>query len=83
MGLVPAGAYQNRSYAKNDVMLAELPEYLTDLVFDPQTSGGLLASVEEKYAEDILHGFAQQGLAGQAAVIGRVLQKDKKYLHLL
>lgn len=83
MGLVPAGAYQNRSYAKNDVMLAELPEYLTDLVFDPQTSGGLLASVEEKYAEDILRGFAQQGLAGQAAVIGRVLQKDKKYLHLL
>ncbi len=49
MGIIPAGAYGNRNWidcgatVEGDVELA-----LTDVMFDPQTSGGLLISVPEK-----------------------------------
>ena len=49
MGIIPAGAYGNRNWidcgatVEGDVELA-----LTDVMYDPQTSGGLLISVPEK-----------------------------------
>jgi len=43
MGLVPAGAYANRDYYSAWVKVdSALPETIKDLMFDPQTSGGLL-----------------------------------------
>lgn len=55
MGLVPAGAYNNRDYLKKLVKLHEtVSESAADLLFDPQTSGGLLISVSEREAERLL-----------------------------
>ena len=51
MGLVPAGAYRNRDFCRDSVRFdAEIPEDLKDVLFDPQTSGGLLFSVAAKDA---------------------------------
>ncbi len=51
MGLVPAGAYRNRDFASPDITMKQTAaEPLLDILYDPQTSGGLLIAVAEKYA---------------------------------
>ena len=55
MGFVPAGAYRNREYVKGKAFLPEtLTRAMADILFDPQTSGGLLISVAEKDAKSLL-----------------------------
>lgn len=72
MGLVPAGAYRNREYLGDKVVFDEqVPERHRDLLFDPQTSGGLLISVPEEKAEELLARLEEGGVVG-AAVVGRV-----------
>ena len=51
-----------------------------DLVFDPQTSGGLLAAVPAEEAESIVSQLKEAGLPG--AVIGEVADREEKALML-
>jgi selenide,water dikinase len=68
-GLVPAAAYANRkSYESISVIHDNVELALSDLIFDPQTSGGLLLSVKESDAESLIHDLTKSGLA--AANIG-------------
>ncbi len=49
MGIIPAGAYSNRKYLEDKIKISEgVPLEITDIMFDPQTSGGLLISIPEK-----------------------------------
>ena len=69
MGLVPAGAYRNRDFFGPRVALDDaLPLDLTDVLFDPQTSGGLLLAMGEKDAERLAGALRDEGLP--ATVIG-------------
>jgi selenide,water dikinase len=47
-----------------------------DLLFDPQTSGGMLIGVASRDADDVLRELSQRGF-GSAAVIGSVLARPK------
>lgn len=54
MGLVPAGRYSNEAYLGEDINLSEdISEIMEDILFDPQTSGGLLISVSEDKIEEL------------------------------
>ncbi len=76
-GLIPGGLYRNRDFRKNMVDIAkEVPQYLADILFDPQTSGGLLISVTASKAPRLLEKLHQEGVAA-AAVIGEVVAKPK------
>ncbi len=77
MGLVPAGAYRNRDYFKDRVVAEGVDEQYVDLAYDPQTSGGLLFSVNEKYAEEIMKRL-KESLDTDFALVGRVIEKQKK-----
>ena len=48
MGLIPAGAYNNRAFLEPRVAVGEdIPLWLEDILYDPQTSGGLLLALPE------------------------------------
>lgn len=70
MGLNPAGLYRNREYRLEMVDLDEdVPEALADLLFDPQTSGGLMFAVAAEAVKPILSRLQSAGIV-HARVIG-------------
>ena len=55
MGMIPAGAYRNREYAEPGVAIrASVTRAMQDILYDPQTSGGLLIAVAESIAPALL-----------------------------
>ena len=82
MGLVPAGSYKNREYSGHMVDIGDATETDIDLLYDPQTSGGLLISVAPEYADDIMNAFEAHGLETRASRIGTVREADEKWIYL-
>ena len=81
MGLIPAGAYRNRQFAEAGVQVCgNISLALQDLLYDPQTSGGLLMAIPEAEAAQCLAELRQQ--MPQAAIIGYVTEKEDVYLKL-
>lgn len=73
MGMIPGGLYRNRDYRKSMVEIGPgVNEYLADILFDPQTSGGLLISVSEDKALGLIDRLHEAGVK-EAAVIGKVV----------
>ncbi|MGN0335308.1 MAG: selenide, water dikinase SelD [Lachnospiraceae bacterium] len=73
MGFIPAGAYRNRDYAGPGIEVSgNISRAMQDILYDPQTSGGLLISVSEKDAYDLLHELTESGVA--AKIIGEVTE---------
>ncbi len=81
MGLVPAGAYANREYLKAVVFDSVVPENIRDLLYDPQTSGGLLISMPENQVEELLQAMRSAGIVA-ASLIGRVSNKGRGQIHV-
>ena len=81
MGLVPAGAYANREYLKAVSFDPAVPENIRDLLFDPQTSGGLLISIPAGQADALLADMKASGVEC-AACIGRVSGKGTGKIHV-
>ncbi len=66
------GARETREYTEDSVSLPEnLDPWRNEVLFDPQTSGGLLLSVRQEQADDLVKKLQDSGLE-QAAVIGSV-----------
>ncbi len=82
MGLVPGGAYKNRKYFESKSQLENIEEVYLDLLFDPQTSGGLLVSVPSIYVDSIMHDLECK-VETSCAVIGKVTEKQDKYIILI
>ncbi len=82
MGLVPAGAYRNRQHSGKMVDTSRVEEHYIDLLYDPQTSGGLLISVAPEYVEEIMKEFEQKEMDTKVSVIGKVIEKSDKWIRL-
>lgn len=73
MGLVPAGAYRNRDFYQHLVRFESSVETLSRIIlFDPQTSGGLLICISRDDGEKLLAALKERGISG-AALIGEVI----------
>jgi selenide,water dikinase len=73
MGLIPAGAYNNRDFRGSFVdFAASVPQNVQDLFFDPQTSGGLLIAVAAGAAEQLVTALKAKGI-DCAAIAGEVI----------
>ena len=70
MGILPAGMYRNRTFAEPMVDAGTVELAVQDVLYDPQTAGGLLIACDPADA-DALYG-ALQGAAPSAQRIGTV-----------
>jgi selenide,water dikinase len=73
LGLNPGGLYKNRDFYLKDVNFAStIPDYLKDILFDPQTSGGLFISVSPRKSKRLLDRLVEAGIDA-AAIVGEVI----------
>ena len=78
MGIIPAGTYNNMSYVKDKVLFKrEFEDEI--LLFDAQTSGGLLIAVKEKDAQRLLNELKDTGY-DYSSIVAQVVKKEKKSL---
>lgn len=77
MGLVPGGTQRNREFRLNMIEQAyEIGDDMWNILFDPQTSGGLLISVPAREAEALLQNLHRNSIK-DAAIIGEVVGEPK------
>jgi selenide, water dikinase len=78
MGLIPAGAYKNKEFRESMIDFTEtVVRSVQDVLFDPQTSGGLLISVGSDQADALVKALWDAGNS-DTAEIGEVLKDPKE-----
>jgi selenide, water dikinase len=77
MGMVPAGTYRNKEFRSKMVDAAGIGDVMLDILFDPQTSGGLFISVGPDKAGLLLAKLKEAGVT-DAAIIGEVVSHPKQ-----
>lgn len=82
MGLIPEGAYRNRSFIEDKVDFGDTEDYLLDIFCDPQTSGGLLLSVTPEDGKQIMKDFETVQMETVCRIIGRVVEREEKLIKL-
>lgn len=71
MGIIPAGAYSNYDYLSQKIISKPTISRSTlDILSDPQTSGGLLISVRESKAQEMLRAMSE--ITPWARIVGQV-----------
>jgi selenide, water dikinase len=81
-GLLSGATYANRKYVGEAVNFAENVELAEqDLLFDPQTSGGLLIACPQDQAERLVE-LARQRLGTPCAIIGQVGSNATPQVHV-
>jgi selenide, water dikinase len=83
MGLIPGGAYSNRDYfsCRLDLDPAVSP-VLLDLLYDPQTSGGLLIALPPEGAEKLVRAL-QQGRNLDPRIVGEVVESPQGKIRIV
>lgn len=77
MGMIPGGAYKNREFREHMIEFSsEVDRVTQDILFDPQTSGGLLISLDSNHAPSLLEHLKSSGIQN-AAIIGEVVTADQ------
>ena len=76
-GIISGGIERNREYASQYVVAKDgINEEMQAVFYDPQTSGGLLISINENRSEELVSRLKEKGIDG-AAIIGKVASKSK------
>ena len=82
-GILPAGAHNNMAFLSEDVMdySVGLKQEQIDMLYDPQTSGGLLLAVKDPELERLQYQLGEKGC--ENAVIGRFKKRTSHYIEIL
>lgn len=70
-----AAAQKNRNHVEQYVQFENIPFAMEEVLFDPQTSGGLLLAVHPEDAEKMLLEMQKAGLP--AAIVGEITEKKE------
>jgi selenide, water dikinase len=80
-GHLPGGLKNNREFVGECAEFsANVSQEYRDLLFDPQTSGGLLIAIAAEAAADALSALQRRGVSG--GKVGRVVQKKSPLVHV-
>ena len=79
-GALTGGANANRFYLESKVAIApDLEKYVYDIIYDAQTSGGLLIAVPKERAALLLNSLRQKGV--EASDIGQVIPQSERSIY--
>jgi selenide,water dikinase len=82
-GMIPGGMYKNRDYTGARWRIEHsVGKELADIVFDPQTSGGLLIAVPAKEGGVLVAGLRSAGVK-DAAVIAEVKKSTEPLVRVV
>ena len=75
-GRITGGGQRNRKFVGTRVDVSKLPLWIAELLFDPQTSGGLLIAVDSEDADSLLKEIKTDD--PQAVIIGKITEQREK-----
>ena len=83
LGLIPGGAHSNRQFFSCRVDVdPKVSSLLIDLLYDPQTSGGLLISLPSGEAERLVATLEKEGDI-DASIVGKVVEEPRGKIQIL
>ena len=83
LGLIPGGMHSNRQFFSCRVEVhSNIPNLLMDVLYDPQTSGGLLISLPSDRAEELVVILKKEGHV-HSSIVGEVVEKSSGKLRIL
>ena len=68
--LLTAAGQRNRNHVEPYVEFSDISFAMEEVLFDPQTSGGLLVAVRREHAQALVHELQKAGLP--AAIVGEI-----------
>jgi len=77
MGFVPEGTYKNIDFYRPMIEDRLKDDILLSILFDPQTSGGLLISLPDKEAEKLLKRLWEKGIQ-DAQIVGQIIKTGEE-----
>lgn len=81
LGFIPQAAYNNRAFAKGRILVSPSVDRATqDILYNPETSGGLLISVSESDSQELYKRLSDS--SDDISVVGYVTKKDEYSLAL-
>ncbi|MCJ7808260.1 MAG: AIR synthase-related protein, partial [Dehalococcoidia bacterium] len=76
MGLIPGGTHRNKEFRLSMIEHAGvIGDDVWNILFDPQTSGGLLISIASADADTLLENLHRHGIE-DAAIIGELIEES-------
>lgn len=77
MGIVPAGSHSNKKSGETSIINSKkLESYMLDILFDAQTSGGMLFTIKKEKTQEILEKMKKNGIE-HTSIIGEVISHPK------
>ena len=74
MGMMPGGAFKNKEFRLGMIEFsAGVDPLIQDILFDPQTSGGLMICVKREQADALVDNLIAEGVAA-SKIIGEVIR---------
>lgn len=75
LGCIPGASFRNYSYVKEHIKVSSNLDYnLKMLMFDAQTSGGILMSVNESYKDGLIESLRSKGIF--AEIVGQAVNYE-------
>ena len=76
-----AAAQKNRNHLEPHVHFENIPFAMEEVLFDPQTSGGLLLAVCPDQAEELLAELQNEGLPARS--VGKIIDKENTEIYVI
>ena len=77
---ITGAAQKNRNFAQQQVEFMRNDFFMEELLYDAQTSGGLLVSVKADQAREVMHRFSEMNIP--CALVGHITKKKEKQVYI-